>query len=259
MQSDSPACRSVVYGRGDYCARAIGCHLSSLAFLLTRRAALCRWWNVTKKPDGSFMLGNSDKAFELAGRTLREQGPFDGEFQDRTREMRVLHVRMWAGVPGGDGPARDVRPGGASTSCLNACGVWSGWRPSSRGRLTHRFALLLAGVMGFSQGGAMASIVAGLQRRGTHFQDVPRFKFCICFAGIRCVGGWGNGAVYTRIRGLADGLCSWRIWQAIAPMDAPSNATGNRAAGLKLPSITSQSVPCSGLEFDLQSADQGAG
>ncbi|KAL6771888.1 hypothetical protein ACKKBG_A28170 [Auxenochlorella protothecoides x Auxenochlorella symbiontica] len=41
------------------------------------------------------------------------------------------------------------------------------------------------GVMGFSQGGAMASLVVALQRSGERFQEFPRLKFILAFAGIK--------------------------------------------------------------------------
>lgn len=41
------------------------------------------------------------------------------------------------------------------------------------------------GLMGFSQGGAMASLAIGMQRSGFAFKDTPPLRFCICFAGIR--------------------------------------------------------------------------
>lgn len=31
----------------------------------------------------------------------------------------------------------------------------------------------------------MATLTVGLQRLGTHFQDVPPLRFCMCFAGVR--------------------------------------------------------------------------
>lgn len=41
------------------------------------------------------------------------------------------------------------------------------------------------GVIGFSQGGAAAALLVAMQRSGLALQDQPRFRFCICFAGIR--------------------------------------------------------------------------
>lgn len=41
------------------------------------------------------------------------------------------------------------------------------------------------GIMGFSQGGAVASLTVGMQRAGCFLKDQPQLKFCICFAGIR--------------------------------------------------------------------------
>lgn len=41
------------------------------------------------------------------------------------------------------------------------------------------------GLMGFSQGGAMASLAIGMQRSGFAFKSIPPLRFCVCFAGIR--------------------------------------------------------------------------
>ncbi|KAL4854860.1 NADPH-dependent aldo-keto reductase [Chlorella vulgaris] len=41
------------------------------------------------------------------------------------------------------------------------------------------------GLMGFSQGGAMASLAVGMQRSGFALKDAPPLRFCICFAGIK--------------------------------------------------------------------------
>ncbi|KAL4421601.1 hypothetical protein ABPG75_010892 [Micractinium tetrahymenae] len=41
------------------------------------------------------------------------------------------------------------------------------------------------GVMGFSQGGAMASLVVGMQRSGFALKGLPQLRFIIAFAGIR--------------------------------------------------------------------------
>ncbi|KAK2079967.1 hypothetical protein QBZ16_002362 [Prototheca wickerhamii] len=53
-------------------------------------------------------------------------------------------------------------------------------------------------VMGFSQGGAMAHVVVGLQRSGKYFQEFPPLKFMILFAGIRLRVG-SLAAVYDHI------------------------------------------------------------
>lgn len=39
--------------------------------------------------------------------------------------------------------------------------------------------------MGFSQGGAAASLLIGLQRTGRALKNQPMLRFCIAFAGIR--------------------------------------------------------------------------
>ncbi|GAB4813758.1 hypothetical protein N2152v2_000804 [Parachlorella kessleri] len=41
------------------------------------------------------------------------------------------------------------------------------------------------GVMGFSQGAAVASLLAGMQRSGRLLKDQPLLRFCVLFAGIK--------------------------------------------------------------------------
>lgn len=48
------------------------------------------------------------------------------------------------------------------------------------------------GVVGFSQGGV--ALLVGMQRAGFALKSQPPLRFCVCFAGIRCVAGRGPAA-----------------------------------------------------------------